>query len=536
MTFGVRALNQLAVRSDVLPLRRAVAACLLICGILSLSERAFADPASAPKFDILAFQVVGNRVLPQDVVEETVYPFMGPGRTEGDVEDARLALQKAFEARGFTTIAVSIPDQSVASGVIRLTVEPQVFGKVTVLGASRPDKILALAPTFRSGAIPNVETMKNDIARLNSKSNIQVTPDIKPGAEKNTFDVDLKVDEQSPLHLSAEANNYHGASTSKLRSILSAHDDDVVGRGDVLTASTQFSPDKPREGTVVSGSYLTHIGRAQALVSILRSLSDISSVAGTDVVGKGYDVGFRVIVPLPADEAFNQSFTLGFDYKSFRENVKLGADTSAAPIHYWPISVSWRGDYSTKVIQGGASVTTTFGMRGLGDDVARFDYKRYGARPDFISTRFDGVLTKGLWFGFQSNLHVAAQYSDQPLISNEEFSVGGSDTVRGYFESESLGDYGVAAQGELRSPLISNRAVLLDELKFLLFIDGGVAGIHRPLQEQSDHSRLGSVGTGFRMKWMRRLNAAVDFGRPLKDGPNTKSDRDFVTFRLWGDF
>ena len=531
-----RTFNEAAMGALVAQLRPAFATCLVIFAICSPVNRAFAEQAAAPRFDILAFQIVGNHVLPPNVVEEAVYPFMGPGRTEADVESARLALQKVFEANGFTTIAVAIPDQAVASGVIRLNVEPQVFGKIAVIGAAHPEKIRALAPSFQSGATPNVEAMKADIARLNSRSNIQMTPDIKPGAERNTFDVNLKVEEQASLHASAELNNLHGSSTSKLRSIVSAHDDNVLGRGDVLTLTTQFSPERPREGTVVSGSYLTRIGSAQALISLLRSSSDISSLGGVSVIGKGYDVGLRLILPLPADDTFYQSVTLGLNYKSFRENVKLGADTSAAPIHYWPISVSWRGDYSTRATQAGATLTATFGLRGLGDDADTFDFKRYGARPDFITTRFDGQVTKTLWLGLQSNLHVAAQYSDQPLISNEEFSVGGADTVRGYFESEALGDYGVAAQAELRTPALSSRALHLDELKVLLFLDGGVAGIHHPLEEQSDRTRLGSLGVGVRIKWMKRLNAALDFGRPLKDGPNTKSDHEFMTFRVWGEF
>jgi hemolysin activation/secretion protein len=539
-----RAGEQARRRSPSLYVATLISLATLGAGLVALSSPGTAlaeqtpDAAKpdAPKFDILAFQVVGNHLLPAELVEETVYPYLGPGRTEADVEAARLALQKALEANGYTTVAVAIPDQSVGSGVIRLSVEPQVFGKITVTGTKRVAAIRALAPSFQTGATPNVETMKADIARLNARANIQVSPDIKPGEEKNTFDVDLKVEERSSLHVSAEANNFHGASTSKIRNILSAHDDNVLGRGDVLTLTTQFSPDRPREGTVVSGSYLTRFGPVQGLVSVLRSLSDISTVGGTDVVGKGYDVGFRLIVPLSADEVFNQSITLGINYKSFRENVKLGADTSAAPIHYWPLSVSWRGDFATRAVQGGASVTGTFGMRGLGDDSQSFDFKRYGARPDFITTRFDGVLTNTLWFGFQTNLHLAAQYSDQPLISNEEFSVGGADTVRGYFESEALGDYGAAAQGELRTPALSRPALFLDELKFILFVDGGVAAIHNPLQDQAHQSRLGSFGAGLRVKWLKRLNASVDFGQPLKDGPNTKSSHDFVSFRLWGDF
>lgn len=55
-------------------------------------------------------------MLAADAVERAVYPFMGPGRTEADVEGARAALQAAFEGAGYVAVSVFIPEQSVEGG------------------------------------------------------------------------------------------------------------------------------------------------------------------------------------------------------------------------------------------------------------------------------------------------------------------------------------------------------------------------------------------------------------------------------------
>ncbi|MFN7726827.1 MAG: hypothetical protein ACK5QH_17355, partial [Rubrivivax sp.] len=68
-------------------LRCLIAALGLACSLNSLAQNAPAPqpaaPASAasapagPRFDLLEFEVVGNSVLPDTVVEQAVSPFLG---------------------------------------------------------------------------------------------------------------------------------------------------------------------------------------------------------------------------------------------------------------------------------------------------------------------------------------------------------------------------------------------------------------------------------------------------------------------------
>jgi hemolysin activation/secretion protein len=133
--------------------------------------------------------------------------------------------------------------------------------------------------------------------------------------------------------------------------------------------------------------------------------------------------------------------------------------------------------------------------------------------------------------------HIATQLTGEPLVSSEQFSIGGLDTVRGYLESEALGDYGVAAQVELRSPSLARDIhERVDELRLFTFFDAGVAAIHNALLEQSVSSTLSSTGVGMRIRLLGYFNAEVAGAFTLSDGPATRAGVNRVLFRVYGEF
>jgi hemolysin activation/secretion protein len=385
--------------------------------------------------------------------------------------------------------------------------------------------------------VPNFQAVQKDIVVLNSAPERKVTPDVKAGVAPGTVDVTLKVDQSSPLHGSLELNNDSSPETTPLRILGTLRDDDLWGRGDSLSVSAQTAPQRTSDATVFSGNYLTHIGKLQALAYYVHSNSDVAVVGGTTVLGKGDMVGARLILPISQSPGFYQSLTAGFDYKHFGENVRLGADTSTSPVTYVPLTVGWRGDWTGKTVKSDVSVSGVFGLRGLGDGQGAFDNKRYDATADFFVLKLDASSTADIPLGLQLYAHLTGQWSPNPLISNEEFSVGGLTTVRGYYESELLGDFGGAVQTEVRSPNFASWAGRdWNELRLHLFADGGYAGIHDPLADQTQHAVLGAAGGGLSFKLLNHANGALDVGTPLVSGPNTRADTVFARFRLWGDF
>ncbi|MGI9361805.1 MAG: ShlB/FhaC/HecB family hemolysin secretion/activation protein, partial [Parasphingorhabdus sp.] len=487
----------------------------------------------AATFDILAFQVKGNDVLPPDTVERAIYPFMGPGKSEADVESARAALQQAFEDAGYVAVSVFIPEQSVDGGVLQLAVQPQAVARLLVEGdTENAEAVKAMAPSVAPGVTPNLPAFQRDVVALNSNPTRRVTPELRAGEAPGTLDVVLKVEESSPFHASAELNNFNSAATSELRAAATLRYDNMWGRGDSLSLSMQTAPERTDDGTVFSGNYLMRLGQGtQLLLYGVYSDSDIAVVGGTSVIGKGKMFGARLIQSLGSSEDFYHSLTLGIDWKDFREDVLLGSDRASAPIEYFPIMASWRGDWMGDRSASSIALTGTFGIRGLGDSWELFDAKRYMARQSFITVKLDAETTQTAESDLQINSRFTGQWSPDPLISNEGFSMGGMSSVRGYFESEAIGDYGFALQTELRAPDLGELlGSSVNELRFHAFLDSGYSGIHHPLESQlsTRNQYMVSTGVGGRIKLFNYLTGAFDLGVPLISGSESDSGDLFI--------
>jgi hemolysin activation/secretion protein len=78
------------------------------------------ETTTSMRFNIREFRVRGAKSLKRLPVEEVVYPYLGPGRTEADVEGARLALEKLYQSHGYQAVSVEIPPQNALSGVVVL--------------------------------------------------------------------------------------------------------------------------------------------------------------------------------------------------------------------------------------------------------------------------------------------------------------------------------------------------------------------------------------------------------------------------------
>lgn len=508
---------------------------------------ASAPPASTPqapsrRFDITEYRVEGNTVLSGPEIETVVYPFLGPGKTLDDIEHARAALEKAYADRGYPTVTAELPEQHASGGLIVLKVTERKVGRLRVTGSRyyALDAIKSGAPSLAEGRVPNINDVQRDIVGLNQWPDRTVTPALRAGRAPDTVDVDLQVNDHLPLHASLELNNRQSIDTKPLRLSGSLGYNNLWQRGDSATFFFQVAPERPSDATVFSGSYLFRIpgSRLSLLASYLHSDSNVTSVGSTNVIGKGDIAGFRLLIPLTSDARFTQTISAGLDYKHFGNGLTLLGASTNTPVTYYPLTVDYQGNWTfTDGSQTALDAAFGLGLRGLGSNAAQFDANRAYAQPNFSYLRATLAHTQTLPYGMQAYARVQGQAAGEPLIANEQLSVGGLDSVRGYLESEALGDYGGFVQTELRSPNYGSRVDdRINDLRVHVFYDAAEAAIHRPLPQQKQSYSLNSVGVGARVRLLDYLNASVEDAITLSNGPNTHGGSNSVLFRLYGDY
>jgi len=495
------------------------------------------------RFYIQEYRVEGGgHLLPQLEVEEAVYPFLGPYRTTDDVEQARTVLEKAYRDKGYQAVAVQVPPQQVKGGVIVLQVIKNAVGRLRVKDSRyfSIDEIKREAPSLQEGSVPNFREVTRDLATLNQMADRRVTPTLMAGHTPGTVDVDLNVKDTLPLHGSLEINNRASASTTPLRINGSASYDNLWQLGHSIGGSFQIAPEKPSEVEVFSGYYLAHVPDVDGLSLMLQGTdqnSNVSTLGGIGVVGKGGTVGLRAIFSLPARKDFFHSLSLGFDYKHFEQDVLIAGTNSTTPITYFPLSAAYSGTWLGKGYETDMDASANLHLRGMGSSQEEFELNRHGSDGGFIYFRGDLSHTRDLIAGSQIFGKVQGQVADQPLVNSEQFSGGGLGSVRGYLESEELGDNAILGSVEMRSPSLSSLlGKTVDEWRFYVFGEGGILANNDPLPEQQARFTLASVGAGTRIKLREHFNSSLDMGVPLLTGAQTNPYDILLSFRVWAEF
>ncbi len=499
--------------------------------------------AAPPMMTIQEFRVRGNTLLKQTRLERIVYPFLGPNKTIKDIEQARAALEAEYRNTGYPTVLVDIPEQKVIDGVVRLRVTEGRVDRLRITGSRYflLSRIRKQVPALGRGSIPYLPDLRKEMALLNQESpDLSITPIMRPGREPGTMEVELKVKDKLPLHGSLEVNGRNTESTTRMRAVGTVRYDNLWQRFHSLSLQYQTSPEKKDEVKVVAATYVFPLQDSGVRIALygVRSDSntDIASAGALNVVGIGDIFGVRVIVPLPGGRDYFNNLTYGIDYKNFKEGLNLvGSDTLNTPITYYPFSL--RYDLTRRSLRSITSygIGTTFGLRGLNDQ-SEFDDKRIYSKANFIYLSGDIQRRFPIDAGFRGKIKVSFQYTDSPLISNEQFTAGGAESVRGYYESQALGDDAIQASVELHTPYLGARSwKSVRDFYALWFVDAAKLWVLESLPGQAKGYELSSSGIGMRLK-VAHINIALDAAYPFKAASTVKKGDVRVHFRLAYEF
>ena len=507
---------------------------------------------------IKEFRVIGSHQLGRAEIEKAVYPFMGPERTPDDVEQARAALEKAFQDKGFQTVSVQIPQQSGKRGIVFLAVTEAKVGRLNVEGARffTLDAIKKKVPSLKPGTVPNFNQVSSEILALNQWSDRQVTPTLTPGFEPGTVDVNLKVKDTLPWHGSAEFNNRYSPNTVPYRVNLASSYDNLWQLGHSIGASLQEAPQNTAEALNWNVFYTARFPRLDWLrlnLSYGVQNSNVSTLGGSAVSGAGNTAAFRFLCALPGEKDFSQSFSWGIDFKHLTQAVSPIVTSSGAPVDpststpldYWPIRLNYNAVWAPKDSVTIFNAGLSFGIRGAILPV--YNLGTYGNEDEFANLRYnsDGGFTvlKGdlshahdLPGGFQLFGKVQGQVSPNPLVYSEQFAAGGLDTCRGYLEGTVAGDNAVFGTTELRSPSLMGGHIGVNEWRVYAFMDGGTVTLNDPLPGQTSVFNLAAYGFGTRLRMFKFLNGSIDYGIPLISQQPVLAYSPLLTFRIFGEF
>ncbi|MDO9106870.1 MAG: ShlB/FhaC/HecB family hemolysin secretion/activation protein [Methylovulum sp.] len=482
-------------------------------------------PASLPTFDMLEMQVDGNTVLDQQLVEKTLYPFLGNNKTVDDVEKARQTLEAVYKDQGYPTVLVDIPEQDVVEGLVRLQVLEGTIERLKITGSRYfyLGKIRDKVPALAAGQVPYMPKVQEQVGELGEESpDRQVTPIFRAGTTPGKTEVELRVKDALPLHGSLEMNGRNSESTSRSRLIGSIRYDNLWQSFHSASLQYQVSPENADEVEVWSGTYVLPTGWADTRLAMygigISSNTQLgTNVGGLSVVGTGAIYGAHLIKPLPGINAYNHSLTVGFDYKSFNQGItQQGQDQQTSPISYTPLQIGYDGSWRYPGALTSLSSAVHFSVRGIGNDQQEFEDRRFKASAAYAYFTTDLKHVRDLPRDLRLATRASGQVTDSPLISNEQFAVGGQQSVRGYHQTQQLGDDGINLSIELQSPPLKPQDWdFAQNLRAHVFFDYAYLWIQDALPLNPTYYQLAGTGAGLRMQLYRHWLGEFDWAYPL---------------------
>ena len=496
--------------------------------------RVWAEPApdrEPLRFDVMEFVVSGNTVLPPEQVEAALQPFMGPDKTIKDLEAAREALEKIYQDAGFLSVVVSLPNQQLGTtGEVRLDVVEAKIERLSVTGAEyhRPSLVKQQLPGLQPGVTPYFPQVQQELSQAQT-GHLQLTPLLSGGSQPELLNMEVKAQDTAPWVANVELDNRQSFNTSRGRlSVVMSHLN-LFQQRHRLGLSWQYAPWRPADANTLSLIYgLPLTPQDDLSLSFTKSESDtpISVGSGGNTITRGEFVGVRWARELPARQwPVQHSLSVGVDHKNNRDRTQLVDELSSQkpPLRYTTVSLGyslrWLPAEGESLDVTTTAVASNQALSGRqvdcdGERVQQFECKRFGARPDFLAWKLMLDWSSPLWGGsnWRISAHADLQLASGPLVSGEQYSLGGVDTVRGYYDYEQSGDRGWNTRVEVISPA---RTLAGDwRLQALVFWDRGYVALQDALEGQVASAHLGSLGLGVRSNQVKGLSWALDVARP----------------------
>jgi hemolysin activation/secretion protein len=292
-----------------------------------------------------------------------------------------------------------------------------------------------------------------------------------------------------------------------------------------LSMQYQMSPQNVGEVDVFASTYLWRRASSDSLFAFfwVHSNSDVASLTDTTVLGKGTTLGARAIYPNVLSLGdWHGTFLAGTDYKDTSDTISLGPDLGLeTQVEYLNlttgVTLARADDRSQTAIDFGLN----FGPRGLLNERTEFEAKRYKGEPNYLYMTAAARHQRNFGDGWSWVARGRTQLTGSRLISNEQFSMGGVATVRGYLEAERLADYGVLAAFELRRALRKQPLPGLAIDAAYTFVDGGYGWVLDALPDQDADFGLLSIGVGMDLMVLEHLDVSLQGALPLTAAQET---------------
>lgn len=532
------------------------------CAVLVAAPPLACAQGQTERFDVDRFEVVGNTLLPVAEIDEVLRPFTGKQREYGDVQRALEALELRYRSAGYSAVLVSVPEQELGKGSVRLNVLESRIGRVVVEGNKwfSDANIRASLPALKEGVSPRAPDISANVQLANENPAKQADVVLRLAEKEGEVEARVGVVDSRPLKGFVTLDNTGNPQTGDYRLGVGVQHANLFNRDHVATLN-YITSDRTNRVKIYSASYRLPIYALGDSIDIFAAYSDVD--AGTTQTtfgalafsGKGNVYGLRYNQLLARRGEYSHRIVYGFDERRYQNACSLGDLGSAgcgptgASVTVRPLSLTYSGNWSapgrvsdfnvsySKNIPGGpngsdadfSAVRPSNAVDANGDPVP-------GASADYSIARAGASQVNAFAGDWLFRAAFSMQHTSDALVPGEQFSIAGATAVRGFLEREVARDKGYFVNVEVYSPNLAEALHAGGAVRALVFYDYGSAqNILLAGQTDTLKAVIASTGAGLRWSIDKTLSLRFDVAYVLKGAASeTRGDTRGSVFLYYG--
>lgn len=464
--------------------------------------------------------------------------YLGRPLTRALISRIEADLVKAYRKEGFPFVEISIPEQEISQGILRLEIIEFHLGKLRVSGAStgRQTSIqrdLRLHP----GQKIDSSLLTQDLDWLGRYPFWTLSPSFTPGAQLGETDLQVSVERRRPWRIEAGYSNSGASQDSQDRYFLGATIGGLGTAGSILSAQVTGSRDfwrlHDRPPQQSHPAYESVAIQFSAPIAPRQAIDMSVDAVETNQTVQSFVVRLQTIegalawrsalsnlIPLPGD------IRLGLVAKSQRRVTLFGTETVLQDgFNSYQLEAGWTDAWTDSLGRSSLDVAVhaaASGVDRLSSDSSIQSYSNgQVATAGFVYGKLDFRRFTHLGHSFAVNTQVIAQYAGRALPNTEQMGLGGPGLVRGYYLNVGSFDDAALVRNELHGPSVPWPTIspIKGGLAPFAFIDLGYGHNYGMRSGQ----RLASVGLGTDVQLSPFAAANLNLAYPLVTAVQTRA-------------
>jgi hemolysin activation/secretion protein len=478
------------------------------------------------RINVLQYEVLGSTVFSSLELAAVTQSFTGQVTFE-QLQAAQQAIDKLYLDRQYLTTGSYIPTgQTLAidGAVVKIQVVEGRLEDIKVTGNQRLNANYIKARLAVATAPPlNNERLLEGLRLLQQDPLLEnITAELSAGIQPGTNLLAIKIQERDSFIGEIATNNNRSTSIGSDQRRVQITEANLTGSGDSLTLAygntdgsnsidTSYSiPLSPQQTTLTVNVGGTN---SQIIAEPFRSLNITTN-------SRYYEASLRQPLIRRAQQDATQELAVGLTASKLESSSAIdgtplplssGADVNGRT------SVSALRLFQEYVQRDSSSVLSLRSQLNLGVDALGATVNNSAPDSRFVSWQGQGRWLKRWAADTDLVVQGRVQLADRPLVSLEQFAIGGQGTVRGYRQDALLADNGAFLSAELQLPISSSVGSVWQVTPF---VDVGTVWNNAGANPSGNTL----LATGLGLQWRTdQFTARLDWGIPLINIPDRRN-------------